>query len=372
MLLTILVFLLMLTVLVLIHELGHFFVAKKFGIKIEEFGVGLPPRAFGIKRGETIYSVNWLPIGGFVKLYGEDDAGGGKIELKNKKITVADEKRAFYAKPVWQRAIVVSAGVFMNFILAIAIFSFLYTQGVKTAQPLGYVEVKQVNEGSPAQKAGIKPGDIIIFIDGVSLDNGEALITKTREKLGETRTITLKRGSGTLTVTLVPRREFPNNEGPMGVVFNDTKIIEKKYSVLQAPVMATRDAFSFSWAIIAGLGLTVWDLVTRGIVPRDVAGPVGIAQATSQFVAAGPTAVISFMALLSLNLAVLNVLPIPALDGGRLFFILIEWILRRRVNPHFERYAHTIGMAVLLTLLLLITFHDLGRIFSGQAVLPVR
>ena len=380
---TILVFLIVLTILVLVHELGHFLVAKKFGIKVEEFGFGFPPRLFGIKKGETIYSINWLPIGGFVKLYGEDEAGGGKIGKlkvaprsgiplsgKSGKLKVSDRSRAFFARPPWQRALVAVAGVVMNFVLAVIVFSFFYTLGVKTQEPLGFVEVKAVNESSPADVVGIKPGDIVVSIDGIPIKTSQELVTKTREKLGEVRNLEVKRGIEYQTFQVIPRTESPEGEGPIGIVLNDTRVLEKKYPIYQAPIVATRDAFEFAWLIIKSLSLIFWQFVTLGKVPQDIAGPVGIAQITGEFAQFGPMALLSFLAFLSLNLAVLNILPIPALDGGRLFFILIEVIFRKRVSPHFERHAHAIGLAILLALLLLITFRDINRILQGQSILP--
>ena len=168
MLITILVFLLVLSVLVLIHELGHFLVAKKFGIKVEEFGFGLPPRAFGKKIGETIYSINWLPIGGFVKLYGEDEAGAGRPKIRDQrsKIKNADKERAFVSKPVWQRGLVVVAGVVMNFLLSVVILSYIF--GVSGVQvPGDRVIITDIVKGSPSDQAGLRKGDVVESINGI-------------------------------------------------------------------------------------------------------------------------------------------------------------------------------------------------------------
>jgi len=258
----------------------------------------------------------------------------------------------------------------MNFVLAVIVFSFFYTLGVKTQEPLGFVEVKAVNESSPADVVGIKPGDIVVSIDGIPIKTSQELVTKTREKLGEVRNLEVKRGIEYQTFQVIPRTESPEGEGPIGIVLNDTRVLEKKYPIYQAPIVATRDAFEFAWLIIKSLSLIFWQFVTLGKVPQDIAGPVGIAQITGEFAQFGPMALLSFLAFLSLNLAVLNILPIPALDGGRLFFILIEVIFRKRVSPHFERHAHAIGLAILLALLLLITFRDINRILQGQSILP--
>jgi regulator of sigma E protease len=411
MLLTVIVFLLILSVLVLIHEAGHFFVAKLFGIKVEEFGFGLPPRIFGKKFGETLYSINWLPIGGFVKLYGEDEAGAGRISpskkdttdvVQNKsysmrerdiqissgettieeedieiseKITIqrkgrnSDLSRAFFAKPVWQRALVVFAGVFMNFVLAVAIISFLFSiVGVQI--PGNKVSVDAVVKGAPAEKAGIKAGDIIIAVDKTSISSAEQLVAYAKNHLGEKLTLKLQTKNLKLqTVAVTPRKVYPASEGPMGIAISQN-VVSKKYPWYQAPFVGTWEALKQSWLIISGLIMLVVQLVTKGIVPQGVAGPIGIAQLTGIVVGIGPAAVLSLVSLLSLNLAIINILPIPALDGGRLFFILIEGVSGKKVDAKIEGYAHMIGMIILLGLIALITLHDLLRIFTGQPIIP--
>ena len=411
MLITVIVFLLILSVLVLIHEAGHFFVAKFFGIKVEEFGFGLPPRIFGKKIGETIYSLNWLPIGGFVKLYGEDEAGAGRITLDTKtphdmvesksfsmkekqtlissensvieeeeieiseKIKISkkseneDSSRAFFAKPVWQRALVVFAGVFMNFVLAVVIISVLFSAvGVQT--PGNKVVVSQIIKNSPADKAGLKAGDIIISANKTSITSAEQLVTYAKKHLGEKLNLEVSSQKSVVrSLTVTPRRVYPANEGPMGIAISQNLIIQK-YPWYQAPFVGTWEALKQSWLVLTGLIMLVGQLVTRGIVPQGVAGPIGIAQLTGVVIGIGLPAVLSLVSLLSLNLAIVNLLPIPALDGGRLFFILIEGIFGKKVNQKFEERAHMIGMLILLALIALITLHDLLRILTGQPILP--
>lgn len=372
MLVTILVFLLILSVLVLIHEAGHFFVAKFFKIKVEEFGFGLPPRAFGIKRGETIYSINWLPIGGFVKLYGEDEAGAGKVTLpkeQKQKSLPKDSSRAFYSRPVWQRATVVFAGVFMNFILAVTIVSFLFSF-IGVPVPGKDVIVDQVISGAPAQKAGLKKGDTIVSINSIKIESPDQLVSYTKGHLGEKLILKVKdQKANVRELEVIPRKTYPSDQGPMGVAISQS-VTTKKYPIWEAPFVGTKEVLNQSVMIGKGLFTVVSQLVTKGSVPQDVAGPVGIAQLTGTVVGIGLPAVLSFVALLSLNLAIINILPIPALDGGRLFFILIEGFTGRKVSPRIENYAHTIGMAVLLGLIALITIHDLLRIISGQPLIP--
>lgn len=369
MLLTIISFILILSVLVIVHEAGHFLVAKLFKIKVEEFGFGLPPRVFGIKFGETLYSLNWLPIGGFVKLYGEDEAGSGSVNLKPQKQSKKDIDRAYFARPKWQKALVVSAGVIMNFILAVVLISFLYAYvGVPVAN--NKVIIAAVVKGSPADLAGLKVGDQVEKVSGKIITDTNQLISITKSNEGKELLVNIKSENGKEKVVKVtPRISFPKNEGPMGVAVSPGTSI-KKYSVLEAPVVGTKEALKETGLIASGLLSLLTQLITKGSVPTDVAGPVGIAQLTGQVVSIGIYAVLSFVSLLSLNLAIINILPFPALDGGRLLFIVIEAITRKKVNPLIESYAHTIGMAILLALIALITLHDLIRVFSGQPLLP--
>ncbi len=386
MFITILVFMLILTILVLIHEAGHFFVAKKLGIKVEEFGFGLPPRIWGIKKGETLYSINLLPIGGFVKLYGEDDAGGGKTVLSiknqvlskkgihNTKYQIHDTNlsRAFYARPVWQRALVVIAGVVMNFFLAVLIITYFFgVAGVQT--PGDRVFITDIVKGSPAEEAQLQKDDIISEINGVRVTSPADLVKITKQHLGEKINLKIERKADgekeIKNIQIVPRKSFPSDEGPMGVGVS-SNIITQKYPLWQAPFIGLWEALKFSWLIVAGLAGVFYQILTSAQVPKGVAGPVGIAQLTGQFVAIGPLAVLSFVSLLSLNLAILNILPIPALDGGRLFFILIEAVTGRKVSTKFESMAHAIGMAILLALIALITLSDIIRWIKGQPILP--
>lgn len=373
MIVTIFVFILILSVLVLIHEAGHFFVAKKLGVKVEEFGFGFPPRIFGKKIGETIYSINALPIGGFVKLYGEDEAGAGKIqvasktkkELKNSK----NIKRAFFSKNPWQRAAIVIAGVVMNFLLAVAISSYLYAVvGIATAG--NHVVIEGVAKNSPAEKSGMHIGDTIISVNSVAIVSPQQVIAFTKKHLGEKLSIVISNEQNQKRVLFVtPRVMYSPTEGAMGIAIT-TNVSVKKYPWYQAPFVGTVEAIKQSWMIIVGLGQAVGQLVIQHAVPKDVAGPIGIAQLTGRFVQVGPNAVLSLISLLSLNLAVLNILPIPALDGGRLFFILFEAFTGRKVNQRFEGYAHAIGMAFLMVLILLITFHDIFRLITHQPLIP--
>jgi len=364
MLLTALVFFVILSILVFIHELGHFTVARWVGVHVEEFGFGLPPRIWGKKVGRTIYSINWLPIGGFVKLAGEDEDSEDTSKLKGKM------KEYFFARSKKERAAILLAGVTMNFVLAVGITTYLLTQGV--FEPAGRTHVERVVASSPAEKAGIQVGDIITSIT-YTLDEGTTetkaitlpaeLIEASRVHAGKEVTIALLRNGERRVTPLVPRKDPPPGEGAIGVAISDLE--ERKYPLVEAPGKALVMNIMRAKEMLVGIGTTLAKLVQLQSPGADVAGPIGIAQITGQAVKFGWRATLEFMSILSLNLAVLNVLPIPALDGGRLLFIFLEKILGKRVRPAFEHSAHQIGMIVLLFLVLLVSINDILRLARG-------
>lgn len=361
---TAIVFILILGVLVLVHEFGHFITAKMLGIKVEEFGFGLPPRIWGKKHGETIYSINWLPIGGFVKLFGEEEAETDLAKKQTKEV----KTRAFFTRSVWQRAIILTAGVFMNFFLAVVIISYLFTTGVFV--PTDRVHIEKVLPETPAEEVGLTERDIIkqltINHQQLTIKSGEDLTKATKEHLGKEIKLLILRPEGEIEkemmVKLVPRKEYPSDQGPMGIVISNFE--EKRYPLIQAPFVGLQQALFLSWELTKAIGQTLWKLISFQPVASDVAGPVGIAQITGEAVRFGRNAVLELLGLLSLNLAIINILPFPALDGGRLLFVAIEGVTGKKIKAHWEHYVHQVGMAILLALIILITINDLVRIFS--------
>jgi regulator of sigma E protease len=357
---TLIVFILILSILVFVHELGHFLAAKKAGILVEEFGFGLPPRIWGKKVGETIYSINALPIGGFVKLYGEN----GSEEITNDQLPMTKGGRAYFEKPIWQRLTVLLAGVTMNLLLAICAFSILYfVYGIPTKT--GEIKVLALAENSPAQTAGLQVNDRIIRVDGEEIKSVDKFVALSKEKAGKRVELEVVRGENrNLVISVVPRESPPVGEGPLGVAISDTEM--KKYPWWQMPFLGAREGFkeSLSWGgmILGGLKNTVVTLVMKGQVPKDVAGPVGIFQITGEATKNGALAVLQFLGILSVNLAIINVLPLPALDGGRLIFLGYEAVTKRKANPKVESWVNTAGMAFLLALMLLITVNDILRL----------
>lgn len=371
MLTTALIFFLILSILVLIHELGHYAVARWIGVHVEEFGLGLPPQIFGKKIGGTIYSLNWLPIGGFVRLAGEDEDESSVIshQPSAKSRLKADSRKLkafFWARSKKERAAILIAGVTMNFLLAIGLTGFLLTQGV--LEPSGRVRIEKIQPGSPAQIARLEEGDTIISVSLLPTDTKqitapEDLINTTRAHLEESMILSVLRNGNTINIPVTPRRNPPAGQGPLGVVITDLEL--RTYAWYEIPIEAVKINVIRARDMFTGVASTLWRLLTLKAPSADVAGPIGIARVTGQAVKFGWKAVLEFMSILSLNLAVLNILPIPALDGGRLAFVFLEKLIGKRLRPAFERSAHQIGMIILIGLILLVSINDILRLAKG-------
>lgn len=358
---SILVFLIVLSVLVLVHELGHFLIARRAGVLVEEFGFGLPPRVWGKKIGKTLYSVNLLPFGGFVKLHGE-----------NIQDEVTQPKKAFVNKSKKARVAIISAGVFMNFFLAIIAFSIVYSfSGIP--RQTDKVSILEIATGSPAQVSGFHAGDVVEGVEEKKVSSVSEFIQLVDERKGEKTEVFVKRKIEGDTVTkkikVTPRKDPPKGEGPLGVVISSTEIY---YPPLwKRPFVGIyygfQEAFFWGKAVIVGFANMFFGLL-KGRTPSDVAGPVGIFAITSKVAAVGTLAVINFIGVLSVNLAILNIIPFPALDGGRLLFIAIEGVVGKRVLPKIEAVIHTVGMIILLLLLFAITVRDIQRLISAGSL----
>ena len=366
--LAILVFIIILSILVMLHEFGHFLMAKRAGIGVEEFGFGLPPRIWGKKIGETIYSLNWLPFGGFVRLIGEDPTDKKR-----------EEANSFFIKPLAARMKVVIAGVVFNFILAVLIFYVvIFALGFKVSLPLlvehkfkfvnqaNQVLVVDVTAGGAADLAGIAAGDSITGVDGVSISASGDLQKVVRANQDKEITLTIENpvNNRTRKIAVVPRYNEELKNPVIGVALGE--LVALKYETFGQKLFS---GFIHSYNTLEYSGKIFGRLIAFAVRERDitpvsegVSGPVGIAQITSQAVALGPISVLQLVGLLSLNLAAINVLPIPALDGGRFFFLIIEAVTRRRVYPHVEKWAHSIGFALLLALIVLVTYNDILKL----------
>lgn len=450
MLTTIVSFFVILLVLILVHEFGHFISAKIFKIKVEEFGIFLPPRIVGFKRGETIYSINALPLGGFVRLSGEEDPDAlnkneeqDKTRLINDRIKGKNSLINFFRSVLWLptleskdtpprktgkyfnpldpsiwdkdhyptpadisdsdkanediarvsdtsqnplkqrlkpesgtlagksipvRLITLGAGSLMNLLLPFVLLSIAFMLPHQTVvndifKDNGEVVVVQISPNSPAANAGIKVNDIILSINGEQILNVNDYERSIEENLGKEIKIDIKQSDGAVAeVVLTPRLQPPEGEGETGVAI--TTVITKSYPFWKAiPMGAVR-----YWDILVLLKDGIVQSI-KGEIPFEVTGPVGIAQTVGEVARTGIANLLVLTSLISINLGIVNIFPIPAFDGGRIVFVLLEWIRHgKRVSPKTEQLVHTIGFLILLALMLLITYRDIVRIISGGSL----
>lgn len=351
------IFILTLSILILIHELGHFMVAKFFGMEVEEFGIGFPPRAKKLFNWKgTLFSLNWLPIGGFVKIKGENYEGSTGHPRGAHSVTSGES--FFWEKPIWQRAVVLLAGVFGNFVLGVVLFGIVYSvMGVPTQ--MGKVKIVGVADGSPAAEVGMVEGDVV-----KGFEKTNDLIEYIGENKGEEILLVLLGEGEEREVKLVPRVDPPEGEGSVGILLSDTELIKLPWYQMpvKGVVVGTREAYAWGKEIVGGLGKMVVGLVAGEGVPEDVAGPVGIYKVSAQVNEMGWLASLQFMGILSMNLAVLNILPLPALDGGRLVFLGLEMIIGKKLKNKIEGWVHGVGMIILLGLMVLITIKDVMKL----------
>lgn len=360
--LTLIIFILVISVLVLVHELGHFWTAKRAGMKVEEFGFGFPPRIFGLKKGETIYSINLIPFGGFVKIFGEDD---------NKE----KSNGSFASAKAGTRAFVIVAGVLMNVLLAVVLLGvgnfiglrvgLVDEQTAKIAKDLK-IQVAQIEPESPAQKAGLRQLDEII---GFKI-NGEVLpIASVKEvqnivdaNRGREIAIEIRRGKEMTSHPITPRENPPENQGALGVSLLNTGIV--KFPWYQAIWRGIRDTGVVLVNTAFGYSTVIKNLLTTGSAGVQLSGPVGIAVVTGQAARLGFSYLLQLTALISVNLAILNIIPFPALDGGRLLFIIIEKIKGSPVPKSVEAAVNAFGFVMLIILMIAVTTKDILRFFA--------
>jgi len=367
---SILIFVIILLVLILVHEWGHFFSAKKFKIRVDEFGFGFPPRAVKLfKKGETLYTLNWLPFGGFVKIFGESP--------NEESISGSDASRSFINKPRWQQAIVLFAGVFMNLVLAWLLFSTSYVFGlpasVEGARHADKVQdanlvLLSVLPDSPAELAGLEAGDKVVYLktgeNFTEAPNITPDIFKEYISTGSSVELGYIRGKDAVMefTTLQGKLDEESGQTMIGVAMD-------KIGTLKLPF------FSALWEG-AGLTAEVTKQTAKGlyVIVRDgvsgvkgafdqIAGPIGIVSIVGDAYEFGLTYLLSFAALISINLAIINMIPFPALDGGRLLFLLIEKIKGSRIGPRVANTANMIGFVLLIILMLAVTYNDIVRLF---------
>ncbi len=347
---TIIAFLVIFGVLILIHEFGHYITAKLAGVKVLEFGMGYPPRIWGFKRGETTYSLNILPLGGFVKLLGEEDP---------------THPESLAGKSRWARTLVISAGAIMNLFLALFLFAIVFMAPQKT--DIGTTVITGVSENSPAAIGGLQPGDVIKKVNGRTIRNPNDLRYQYQLRLGAKATTIVERNGALMAIDVSPRWKPPEGQGPTGMQINyrDGKVVNYREPFLTAVPHSFRQ--TAETLVLTRNGITKW-FIGDAKPLDDIAGPIGIARVTGEVARQGSIVQLTmFAAFLSLNLAIMNILPIPALDGGRLLFIAIEFVRRgKRIPPQKEAMVHMIGFATLIAIMVIISFFDISRIVRGE------
>jgi len=338
------------SLLVFVHEAGHFLAAKWRKVAVEEFGFGLPPRLWGKKFKGTIYSLNWIPLGGFVKLKGEDPEAA-----------LIGDVDSFSVKSKKSRTAIILAGVLGNLLLAWLIFSFLFAVGNPNIS--GKVVIEEVVSGSPAEFAGLQKDDVVLAIEDQKVKTTEELIFEVEKRAGKTVMLDIDRKGQALQTQLVPRIEPPEGEGALGIkiVMIEPEVTLTKHPLWQAPWYALNEVGEITKSMLVGFGGMLVRIFTRGEVPTEVAGPLGIKAMTDVAASMGKRFFLQFVALLNLNLFIFNLLPIPALDGGRLLFLGFEAVLKRRLNPKIEKIANNLSLALLLLLSVLVTIQDISR-----------
>jgi len=346
--------------LVVVHELGHAIAARRNGVEVEEFGIGFPPRAWKKKlKNGTLFTLNWLPLGGFVRLKGEHDA--------------ADGPGTYGGATLWVKTKILLAGVLMNWVTAVVIFTIMALTGLPELVPnqfsvpsdtktsTEHVHAASVSSGSPAQKAGIGSHDVILAANGQELTSSQQLVDFTSAHAGKEITLTIKQGDQKRDVKLTLNKDRVQGQGYAGISpYEQTT----RTSTWSAPIVGVGLTAQLTWETLKGLATTLGQLGHAQFAEagQNVAGPVGIFSILWSSSEIGFQPVFFLIGIISLTLAVMNVLPIPALDGGRLFVTLLFRALKRPLTKEREESIQATGFLVLMGLVLLITFVDIGRI----------
>jgi regulator of sigma E protease len=359
---TVILFILVLVSLIVVHEFGHFIVAKLSGMRVDEFGIGYPPRVWAFKKGKTEYSLNWLPFGGFVRIYGEDD-------------TDAHGGDAFSARPKILQALTLLAGIVMNLLFAYVLISIALGFGTQRAlsdaeisiAPDAVLAIADVLPGSPAAKAGLMPGDLIRSVEGfgTGFTGADANIFMTYVAKDSSHTplvFHLEREGKPITVTATPQSNvIPSQPWRIGLGVAVSAIGTVSVPWNRAPIEGAILTWELTKETAIGLAHFFGSIVTFTANLSQVTGPVGIAGAVGTAAHQGFTSLLTITAIISINLALINLIPIPALDGGRLLFVLIEAITRRPIKAN---AVNTVGFGLLILLMVLVTAHDLFKLIA--------
>ena len=346
---TLITSLVVLGIIIFVHEFGHYIVAKATGIRVEEFALGMGLKLIGAKWGETFYSIRVLPLGGFCKMSGE--TGNSDYDK-----SVSPDPRRFDQKPIWARMAVIVAGPLMNFVLAIVLFTFVFTVlGV----PVDYTtKIGAVVATSPAEAAGIKAGDKVVSINGEPIESWSVLVDIIHPNTGKELKVTVERNNFPIEYKIVPQYDAQNKVGIIGI--SPEEPILKRSSLFAGIKEGLVRTYLITEMTLTGLG----DLISGKASTDDIAGPLGIIQIIGESANVGFMYLTNIAALISINLGLLNLLPIPALDGSRLLFLLFEALRGRPVSAAKENMVHLVGFFLLMALLVIFTYNDIARIFG--------
>ena len=340
-------------ILIFVHELGHFILSKKMGVKVLKFSLGFGPKLIGKKIGETEYQIAVFPLGGFVKPLGEDP---------NEEVKEEDRHRSFWVQPIWKRALIIGAGPFFNFFLAVALFSVINLFGI----PYFPSKIGEVSPGLPAENAGLKKGDMVLSIDGEEVKKWDDLSKIIRNSKGKALSLKVKREGEFLEIRVTPKPSSQKNlfgeEIPVfviGITPFDEILVEKV-----GPFVALGKGLSQTWFGIKFTVVTVIKLIERVIPAKTIGGPILIAQLAGEQAKRGLISLALFMAILSINLGVINLFPIPILDGGHFLFLALEAILGKPLSIKKMEIAQQIGLFFIVLLMLFAIYNDLIRVFS--------
>lgn len=358
--LAIIIFILVFSFLILAHEWGHFITARRAGAKVEEFGLGLPPRIWGWRKNKTsmLYSINWIPFGGFVRIKGEGGEDTGKDD-------------SLSSKSYGARVLVTIGGVLMNFATAFVLLMIGFWMGMPplatdvsqyvddTSAVSSRILILNVDEGSPAEQAGVLSGDIILSVNGVALSRVDEL----QAAIAGQSQVSLNIERDKEEIQLSSRTRTDEGHQAIGVLA-DELVDNVVYTWWKVPYFALNETWQITKAVAVAIVGFVVSMVQTASVPDSVAGPVGIAKITSQAVQLGFLSLLQFVIFLSINLGLINIFPFPALDGGRLVFLIIEMVRGgKRVRPEVETTIHNFGFLLLLILIFTITYKDIVRFF---------
>ena len=355
---TLLSFIIVLGVLIFVHELGHFLFAKLFGVRVLTFSLGFGPKLIGKVVGDTEYVLSAFPLGGYVKMFGENP--------DEQQIDEAERHGSFAHKSVWKRFCIVLAGPVFNLFFALFLFFVLFLM-IGVPRPVDTSRIGKVSEGSPAFAAGIQAGDVVMQINGTAVKNWDDVLEGVKKCEGKSLSMVVRRGNQDIALNVLPKKDSVKNvfgeevekRFMIGIV-KDDEVTYDRVGIIQA----FKDAFAQTWMYISLTVLGFVKIIQRVIPASEMGGPILIAQIAGEQMKAGWINLVYFMGLLSVNLGILNLLPIPVLDGGHLVFLTVEGVRRKPVHERIQIIAQQIGIALLGALMIFVFYNDIARILK--------